>query len=198
MNPKFPPVVALLWLLLATAPNRPGAEIIRLAAQSISPSRAELVNEDYQIAPGDWQWVEVNLRQRAGAILANFQVLSGPANVRLVLMHRRDLDNMPLGALAQTQPAANGGFVHRVRQVGNYALVVENQSRTAPSIVHLNVWIDFARPGRLVETLSPRRQMTVILVSFAVFFGIVTWSVRRLWRAVRRSDAAASGTPAPV
>lgn len=179
--------MALLWLLLPAAPNRSGAETIGVAAQTVTPSRVELVNEEYQIAPGDWQWVEVNLKQRAGAILANFQVLSGPASVRLVLMSRPDLDNMPMGALAQTQAAANGSFMHRVRQVGNYALVVENQSRTAPSIVHLNVWIDFARPGRTVETLPPQRQLTVILVSFAVFFGIVTWSARRLLRAVRRS-----------
>lgn len=185
MNRKFPPVVALLWLLLAAVPHRPGRNTIGLAAQTVNPSRVVVVNEDYQISPGDWQWVEVNLRQRAGAILANYQVLSGPSTVRLVLMHRHDLDNMPLGALAQTPAAGNGSFIHGVREVGNYALVVENQSTTAPSIVHLNVWIDFGRPGRTVETLPPKRQLTVILVSFVVFFGIVTWSARRLLRAVK-------------
>lgn len=187
MHLKSMPVAALFWLLLAAAPVRSGKETIGIAAQRVTPSRVELVNEDYQIAPGDWQWVEVNLKQRAGAILANYQVLSGPPSVRLVLMHRHDLDNMPLGALGQTQAAGSGSFIHRVREVGNYALVVENQSATAPSIVHLNVWIDFARPGRTVETLSPQRQLTVILVSFAAFFGIVAWSARRLLKAVKRT-----------
>jgi len=34
--------------------------------------------------------------------------------------------------------------------------------------------------------LSPRRQLVVILLSFATFFGIVTWSARRLLRGIRR------------
>lgn len=185
MNRKFPP--ALLWLGLTIWAQVPVIFLPGRLQPAAAPNRVVLVNEDYQIAPGDWQWVEVNLKQRAGAILANYQVLSGPTSVRLVLMHRRDLDNMPLGALAQTPAAGNGSFFHGVHEVGNYALVVENQSTAAPSIVHLNVWIDFARPGRTVETLSPQRQLTVILVSFVVFFGIVTWSARRLLRAVRRN-----------
>jgi hypothetical protein len=49
------------------------------------------------------------------------------------------------------------------------------------------VVLDFgARPGPQVTRLSPQRQFTVILISFAVFFGIVTYSARRLLRGIRR------------
>jgi hypothetical protein len=36
-----------------------------------------------------------------------------------------------------------------------------------------------------VTRLPARRQLTVILISFAVFFGIVTFSARRLRRAIK-------------
>ena len=39
---------------------------------------------------------------------------------------------------------------------------------------------------RAVATLPPERRLVVILISFAVFFAIVTWSARRLLRLVRR------------
>jgi hypothetical protein len=37
-----------------------------------------------------------------------------------------------------------------------------------------------------VTRLPAQRQLAVILISFAVFFGIVSFSARRLWRAVVR------------
>jgi hypothetical protein len=52
--------------------------------------------------------------------------------------------------------------------------------------VHIRVWLDFARRGPVVTQLSPERQLTVIAISFLVFFGIVTYSARRLLRTMRR------------
>jgi hypothetical protein len=54
--------------------------------------------------------------------------------------------------------------------------------------VRLKISLDFApRPqGPEVTRLSPRRQLTVILISFAVFFAIVSYSARRLLGAIRR------------
>jgi hypothetical protein len=37
-----------------------------------------------------------------------------------------------------------------------------------------------------VTGISRERQLAVVLISFAVFFGIVTVSARQLWRAIRR------------
>jgi hypothetical protein len=53
--------------------------------------------------------------------------------------------------------------------------------------VRLNAWLDFARHGPTMTQLSPRRQMTVVLIGFAVFFGIVSFSARRLLRAAGTS-----------
>src|SRR5215472_10937578 len=102
-------MIAFAWILLLAATNR-----------------VELVNEDYQIAPADWQWVPIGLKQRAGMLVANFQVHSGSGQVRLVLMRREDIDDMPHGALAETTPARAGSLGHYLREPGEYALVVEN------------------------------------------------------------------------
>jgi hypothetical protein len=52
--------------------------------------------------------------------------------------------------------------------------------------VHLRVSLDFSgRAGETIQYLSPQRRLTVILISFAVFFGIVTWSARKLLAAVK-------------
>ena len=67
----------------------------------------------------------------------------------------------------------------------DYVIVVENDAE-APAEVLLRISLDFTRAGPRVTKLSPQRQFTVIAISFAVFFGIVTWSARKLLRAVRK------------
>jgi len=63
---------------------------------------------------------------------------------------------------------------------------VDNRA-AQPSDVHLRISLEFGgSPGPAVTRLSAPRQITVILMSFAVFFGIVSFSARRLWRAVKR------------
>jgi hypothetical protein len=54
--------------------------------------------------------------------------------------------------------------------------------------VRLRVSLDFSprRLGPEVTRLSPERQLAVIVISFAVFFGIVAYSGRKLLRAIRR------------
>jgi hypothetical protein len=53
-------------------------------------------------------------------------------------------------------------------------------------MVHLRITLDFSRRGPTVTRLSPQRQLAVIAISFAVFFGIVTFSARRLLRNLKR------------
>ena len=152
-------------------------------------NKVELVNGDYQIAPSDWQWVPVNVRQHPALLSAAYQVHSGSEDVRLLLMRREDLDDMPHGSLADTPEGRAGAFSHYLRDLGEYGLVVENTNRRAPATVHLSIWLDFAERRSAAETLSPRRQLGVILISFAVFFGIVTWSARKLLHAMKAGSA---------
>jgi hypothetical protein len=153
----------------------------------------ELVDEVYQIAPAEWKYVEVNLRQNPALVAASFDVQAGSEKVRLALMTRADLENLradlPHGLLAVTPIAKSGALAFRVRQPGDYVLVVDNRaSKAQPAAVHLRIALDFARPsGPDVTRLAPQRQLTVIVLAFAFFFGVVTYSARKLLRAAKRT-----------
>jgi hypothetical protein len=163
--------------------------IVLLAAST----SVELVDEVYHIPPAEWKYVEVNLRQNPAMVVAGFDVQSGSGKVRLALMTRADLERLredvPHGLLAVTEIGKSGAINFRVRQPGDYVLVVDNRSsKEQPAAVHLRIALDFARPsGPIVTSLGPRRQLTVIVLAFAFFFGVVTFSARKLLRAAKRS-----------
>jgi hypothetical protein len=95
--------------------------------------------------------------------------------------------DQPHGFVAATRPAGSGTMAYHLQRAGEYAVVVDNRGRQTPVRVHLQVALDFsAGPEQGVRTLSPGRRLAVILISFAVFFGIVTWSTRKLLRAAKQ------------
>ena len=155
-----------------------------------APASVELVDEVYQIPASQWRYVEITLKQQPALVSATFQVLTGSQQARIALMRREDLERLrggqPHGVLAVTPVASPGNLSCYVRWPDDYAIVVDNRA-TQPSAVHLRISLEFGgSPGPAVTRLSPRRQLAVILISFAVFFGIVTFSARRLWRAIKR------------
>ena len=157
----------------------------------------ELVDEVYQIPPAEWKYVEVNLRQNPALVAASFQVApgatSGSDKVRLALMTRADLahlrEGLPHGLLAVTALGNAGALAFRVREPGDYVLVVDNRaSQARPAAVHLRIALDFASPfAPEVTRLSRQRQTTVIVLAFAFFFAVVTYSARKLLRAAKRN-----------
>jgi hypothetical protein len=71
-------------------------------------------------------------------------------------------------------------------QAGDYVLVVENRGAAA-AVVHLRVLLDFSgRHSLTVTQITPRRRAVVVGTSLVVFFAIVTYSARRLLRAMGR------------
>jgi hypothetical protein len=162
---------ALLWILL------------------LAGSRVQLVDEGYQIPANEWRYVELALKQQTALVSARYEVTAGPPEIRLALLRREDLEKLRAGAphsvMEVTSEAARGALNYEVRDPGEYVLVIDNQAR-APASVHIRIWLDFARRGPTVTQLPAARRMAVIAISFAVFFGIVTFSARRLLKAVRR------------
>ena len=168
------------------------AWILLLAAST----SVELVDEVYGIPPAEWRYVEIDLKQQPALVVASYQVETGAPEVRLALMRREDLerlrDGRPHGVLEVTPPGPSGHLAHRVPRPGEYVIVLENRAGlgapwAGPAAVHLRIRLDFAgRREPEVTLLSHPRQLTVIVLSFAVFFGIVTYSARRLLRAIRR------------
>jgi len=159
--------------------------IVFLAASTT----VQLVDEVYRIPAREWRWVPVSLRQQPALITAVYRAQDGPTQIRLRLIRRADLDKfregLPPGVIAATAFGANGSLAHPIAVPGDYVILVENEGDT-PARVRLRIALDFSRAGPRVTRLTPQRQFTVIAISFAVFFGIVTWSARRLLRAVRK------------
>jgi hypothetical protein len=157
----------------------------------IAPARVELSDEVCQIPAGEWRYREVELHQDPARVSASYEVQSGSGRVRLALMERSDLDrlreDLPHGFIAETPQGHRGQFVDRFHRRGTYEVVLDNREGRQDATVHLRVWADFG-VGRAsaVTGLSPTRQLTVIFVSVAVFLGIVTYSGRRLWQALKK------------
>jgi hypothetical protein len=146
---------------------------------------AELVDHTYQIPANDWSFFDLGLMQRSALVKAEFAVEAGPP-VQLLLMEQADLERLNRGEthgiVLSTAVGPAGSLEVRTGKPGDYVVVVENRSgRAETSKVRLRVSIDFAK----ATLLSPQRQLTVIAISFAVFFGIVTYSAHRLWQAVK-------------
>ena len=149
-------------------------------------SSVEVVEQTYQIPANDWSFFDLGLRPRSALIKADFAVEAGPP-VQLLLMEQADLERLNRaethGMVLSTAVGPAGRLEVRIGKAGDYAVVVENRSgRAETSKVRLRVSSDFAEAA----TLSPQRQLTVLAISFAAFFGIVTYSARRLWQAVKR------------
>jgi hypothetical protein len=157
----------------------------------VSPSSVELVDEVYRVPANEWRYVELSLRQHPALLSAEMESRAGSREIRAALLRSQDLNRLrtdhPYGVLASTSAGATGRLRYYIRDLGDYAVVLDNRDSDVPATVRLRVWLDFAGPpGDDPETLSPQRRLTVILVSFAVFIGIVTWSARRLLQAVRK------------
>jgi hypothetical protein len=152
-------------------------------------TRVNLVNDVYQIPAREWRYVELGLKQNPALVSARFDA-GGRSDVRLALMRRDDLEHLrnglPHGVIAETTPGRSGEMHSYIPTTGDYVLVVDNLSDSAASL-HLWVSLDFAPPPlQGARELSTKRRLTVIGISFAVFFGIVTFSTRRLLRSIRR------------
>jgi len=151
----------------------------------LASSRADLVDEAYQIPANDWRFVQLGLNQQSARVFAHYRADAGAKWIDLTLMRREELERMtkgnPYAALDATPQGAQGSLSYQVRDLGEYCFVMANHGNT-PANVHLRVWLEFSG----VTQLSPERQRNVILVSFAVFFAIVSFSARRLLKIVRR------------
>jgi hypothetical protein len=172
------PILALIaqaWLGPTTVPA---------ARRSI-----ELVDEVYSIPAADWRYVEFSLRQLPVSVKGEYEVQSGGA-VRMSMMRRHELkrshEGRSRGVIVATESGSKGRLDFRVRSPGDYVVVVENMDGDQAAALRLRVSLEFGGPNSpSVSYLAPRRKLAVIVISFAVFFGIVTWSARRLLSAIR-------------
>ncbi len=150
--------------------------------------RVDLVDEVIDIPASEWRYVELNLKQQPVSVTCDFTAAEGD-RVRVALLRGEDLhrlrEDRPHGILAATRPASRAALRFAVPEPGEYIVVVDNRAGRAAK-VRLRVGLDFSgSAGPRVRYLSRERRWTVVLASFAFFFGVVIYSARRLLRSAR-------------
>jgi len=151
-------------------------------------TRVELVDQIYDIPAEQWRYFEITTKQAPVRVDGDFAVL-GRDGVRIALLTRADLERLrserPHGFLAATEFRRSGTFHYLIRTPGNYVMVLDNREQSTAVKTHVRVSLDFSPQPDPPRYLSPGRRTAAILISFGVFFGIVTWSARKLLRAIK-------------
>ena len=155
-----------------------------------SPASVELLDETSTIAAGKWNFYpSLQLRQQPVRVNANFEVLS-PGEVRLALLTHTDTERLfrdePHGVLSTTGWGRRGSLSFQVPHPDDYDIVVDNREGKRDVRVRVRVSLDFGPAGPEAVTAAPARRLTAVVLSFLFFFGVVTYSARRILRAIGR------------
>ena len=147
-------------------------------------SRVDLVDENFEIPASDWRYVPRPLTQQPAMLDCVFQSDRPEAQVRLVLLSHADLNAWRVGRdheeIAATPAGPSGALRISVHDEDTY-VAIENR---APKPVRVRLRVFLEQPQ--VRYLSRGRQLTVIVISFGVFFAIVSLSARKLLKAIRQ------------
>jgi len=146
-------------------------------------SQMDLVEETVEIPAHDWRWVDRALAREPAMVDCVFQSDGRDARVRMVLLDRTDLNLWRVGRdhdeIAATPVGAHGTLRESVHDPDAY-VAVENRG-SQPAHVHLRVFLENPR----VRYLSRGRRIAVICISFGVFFAIVSFSAKKLLKAIK-------------
>ena len=160
-----------------------------LAAAAFAQDSAGDRAQSFDLAPGDFRWVEFTVRQVPTEVECHYEVIAGQPTVHAELLPRSEFRLLYRGkdhqSMTATPAAASGRFRQLIADKGQYALVLLNERGAKPARVSLDfrTTID-PRAEDIARGLAPQRRLTVILISFAVFFVTVAWSGRKLIRAM--------------
>jgi hypothetical protein len=147
-------------------------------------ARVDLIDENFEIPANDWRYVPRPLTQQPAMLDCIFESDRPDARVRLVLLSHADLNAWRVGRdheeIAATPAGPRGTLRMSVHEVDAY-VAIENRA-PRPARVRLRVFLEEPR----VRYLSRGRQLAVIVVSFGVFFAIVSLSARKLLKSIRK------------
>jgi hypothetical protein len=147
-------------------------------------ARVDLIDENFEIPANDWRYVPRPLTQQPAMLDCIFESDRPDARVRLVLLSHADLNAWRVGRdheeIAATPAGPRGTLRMSVHEVDAY-VAIENRA-PRPARVRLRVFLEEPR----VRYLSRGRQLAVIMVSFGVFFAIVSLSARKLLKSIRK------------
>ncbi|MES1257521.1 MAG: hypothetical protein ABUS51_03790 [Acidobacteriota bacterium] len=143
-----------------------------------------------RLESGDYRWIPFTVKHVPTEVECRYEVLQGGASVHVELLPMSEFRAFNRGraheTLAVSPNSRSGAFRRVIEQRGQYAVVVKNERNAPPVTVSLEVRTDLNPDAGLpAQELPPRRRLTVILISFALFFIIVTYSGVKLVRTLK-------------
>lgn len=164
----------------------------QVAAQVVAqaPAQPEAAPQQIHLAPGEYRWIPLTVKQTPTAIACKYQVLEGNAGVHAELLTMREFRLLAKGlqheSLATTREGQSAEFRRIVGTPGQYAAVISNRKDAQPAVVSFDVRTEVdPASANVAQTLPARRKLAVILISFALFFVTVVWSGILLTKAIR-------------
>lgn len=156
---------------------------MRLAAIGLLLA-AGLSAAPFRLEPGDNRYVPVKVSRVPTLVVGHYKVLSGGAGVHMEFMsewsYRRFSRGRKYERIAESDPGPEGEIRQTLGETGWVYVVLLNDAHAAAALVDIDIHTELTPDARV---LPPERRLTVILVSFGIFFGLVSWSGWRLWRA---------------
>ncbi len=148
-------------------------------------------NQAVRLDGGEYRWWPVYVRQAPMQVNCRFEVLNGARTVHAELVPQDQfhafIRRKSYEKLVSTGDTKNGFFSQIIPKRGNYAVVIINKKNAPAAVVSLSIETTVNPSGSaLARTLPPHRRLTVILVSFAIFFLSVGWSGHKLIQAMSR------------
>lgn len=190
LNPGGTMTVARMKFLFLIALS--GMVLLGLVAAVAAEAPARDSAQPFRLASGDFRGIPFTVRQTPTEVECRFEVLRGNPSVHIELLPMREFRLFDPGeehdTMALTPDARTGDFRRVIDTRGRFALVIVNAKNAPPAIVTLDLKTNVNPDNSdVARTLPPQRQLAVILISFAFFFITVTWSSRKLIRAMRAS-----------
>ena len=155
-----------------------------------APGQPETTPQQIHLAPGGYRWIPLTVKQTPTEIACRYQVLEGNAGVHAELLTMREFRLFARGlqheSLAITREGQSAEFRRIVGATGQYAAVISSRKDAGQVVVSFDVRTEVdPASANVAQTLPARRRLTVILISFALFFITVVGSGILLTRAIR-------------
>jgi hypothetical protein len=152
---------------------------------------AVVLRDDVSRIPPNHKWrydrFEVTEKHLPVDVDCFYRVQKGD-HVHLELMTEGNLEALRAGKQHEViQSSSDGELRYAISVPGTFAIVLWNDDEALTAEVALKLSLDFSGKNlNTTRTLTPRRQFTVILLSFLGFLSILTVSTRQLLTGMAR------------
>jgi hypothetical protein len=142
----------------------------------------------FRLEPGDNRYIQFSVTHVPTLMDCTFKVLKGEPSVHMEVMsdvsYRQYIRGRDYEPLASSAEGESGEIRRLLDERGRFDVMLVNTG-TAAVVVEMEVRTDLDPSAEsLARVLSPERRLTVILVSFGLFFGMVIWAGVKLLRGV--------------